>query len=187
MNDSLNEREFELVNIIGGKLESNQRNLSRQLNVSLGSTNILIRRLIAKGYIRVRQLNKRKVEYLLTPKGFTEKMQKSIKYTLNTVRRIAIIQKRLKDIFEALHAKGERNFYLLGESGLVPLIELVFSEHFSKDCVLRRVKEPFTAPSGGTVLVCEETIAKKGITDAGWVNLIEELAKTDGWVNTKVF
>ena len=74
----LEEREFELVNIIGADLGSNQRDLSRQLDLSLGMTNMLIRRLIAKGFIRIEQLNKRKMRYILTPQGFSEKMRKSI-------------------------------------------------------------------------------------------------------------
>ena len=60
--DTLNEREFELINIIGSNLGSNQRDLSRQLDLSLGLTNMLIRRLVAKGFIRISQLNKRKVQ-----------------------------------------------------------------------------------------------------------------------------
>ena len=47
------------------------------MNISLGMTNLLSR-LVAKGYIRIRQLNKKKTEYILTPKGFTEKYHKSV-------------------------------------------------------------------------------------------------------------
>ena len=79
--DTLNEREFELVNIIGARLADSQRDFSRQMDLSLGMVNMLIRRLISKGYIRIKQLNNRKVEYILTPKGFSEKVRKSIKYT----------------------------------------------------------------------------------------------------------
>ena len=60
--DSLNEREFELINIIGAQLGANQRDLSKQLAISLGMTNLLVRRLIAKGYIRIRQLNQKKTQ-----------------------------------------------------------------------------------------------------------------------------
>ena len=55
--DTLNEREFELINIVGANLAANQRDLSRYMDLSLGMTNMIIRRLIAKGYIRIRQLN----------------------------------------------------------------------------------------------------------------------------------
>ncbi|MCK5082590.1 MAG: winged helix-turn-helix transcriptional regulator, partial [Candidatus Omnitrophica bacterium] len=86
----LDEREFELVNIIGAELGSNQRDLSRQMDLSLGLTNMLIRRLVTKGFIRISQLNQRKVKYVLTPKGFAEKMRKSVKYTFKTVVSIGL-------------------------------------------------------------------------------------------------
>ena len=72
--DVLDEREFELINIIGADLGSNQRDLSRHLDLSLGLTNMLVRRLVTKGLIRISQLNKRKVQYVLTAKGFAEKI-----------------------------------------------------------------------------------------------------------------
>ena len=99
----MNEREFELINIIGGDLGSNQRDLSRQMNLSLGMTNMLIRRLITKGYIRIQQLNKKKVAYLLTPKGFTEKMQKSVRYTMKTIGSIGLIRQSIVRLLRELH------------------------------------------------------------------------------------
>jgi len=100
--DLLDEREFDLINILGAKLGSNQRDLSYHLNLSLGQTNMLIRRLVAKGYIRITQLNKRKVSYLLPPKGISEKMRKSIKYTLNTINSIGLIKRSVRQIVEKL-------------------------------------------------------------------------------------
>ena len=84
-NKLLDEREFELVNIIGAQLVANQRALSRQMRLSLGMTNMLLKRLVTKGYIRIKQLDRRKVEYILTPTGFTEKMRKSVRYTIKTI------------------------------------------------------------------------------------------------------
>ena len=98
--DPLNEREFELVNIVGGELAANQRELSRHMNLSLGMTNMLLKRLVTKGYIRIKQLDRRKVEYLLTPKGFAEKVRKSVKYTLKTINSIGLIKKQLVQIFD---------------------------------------------------------------------------------------
>ena len=94
----LDEREFELVNIIGGGLASNQRDLSQKMSLSLGMTNMLIRRLVSKGFIRINQLNKRKVKYILTTQGFAEKMRKSVKYTFKTLVSIGLIKDRIKKI-----------------------------------------------------------------------------------------
>ena len=57
--DTLNEREFELINIVGAQIANNQRDLSRHMDRSLGTINMLLRRLITKGYIRTRQLNQK--------------------------------------------------------------------------------------------------------------------------------
>ena len=101
----MDEREFELINIIGAELVPNQRDISRQMDLSLGMTNMLIHRLLTKGYIRIKQLNKKKVEYILTPKGFAEKMQKSIKYTMKTINSIGRIWRKKGKLPEAEYEK----------------------------------------------------------------------------------
>src|SRR5476651_1831372 len=108
LNDPLNEREFELVNIIGAQLVANQRAISRQLNLSLGMTNLLLKRLVTKGYIRIKQLDRRKVEYILTPIGFSEKMRKSVRYTIKTITSISLVKKCFKEILGKTYAQGER-------------------------------------------------------------------------------
>jgi DNA-binding MarR family transcriptional regulator len=180
--DPLNEREFELINIIGAKLGSNQRDLSRQLNLSLGQTNMLVRRLAAKGYIRINQLNKRKVKYLLTPKGFTEKMHKSIKYTLNTINSIGLINNKIRALLKQLHDSGERKFYILGASDLVTMVETAFRETPLNTCeILRGVEWPADKPNY-VVLICTEEFNKGNLKDNKCANLIEVLAQDHEFV-----
>jgi len=58
-----------------------QRELSHKFNIALGVTNACLRRMARKGWIRIRDLNPRKIGYYLTPKGVIEKG----KLTLNLV------------------------------------------------------------------------------------------------------
>jgi len=46
-----------------------QRSLARELGVALGLTNLLVRRLVAKGYVRLAGMGTRHVWYLMTPEG----------------------------------------------------------------------------------------------------------------------
>jgi len=177
----LNEREFELVNIVGAQLAANQRDLSRHMNLSLGMTNMLLRRLVTKGYIRIKQLDQRKVEYLLTPKGFAEKMRKSVNYTLKTINSIGLIKKNILSILKDLYAKGARKFYILGESDLGGLIEMTLQENFKQDCTHVHVQEISSSMSDGAILICREDVkVPSGIKT---VNVIEELAKDEGLVS----
>ena len=47
-----------------------QRALSGELGVALGLTNLLIRRLVAKGYVKMAKMGTRHVRYLMTPAGW---------------------------------------------------------------------------------------------------------------------
>jgi len=48
---------------------SSQRELSRRLNLSLGLVNTFIKRLVSKGYFKVKTMPKNRVKYFLTPEG----------------------------------------------------------------------------------------------------------------------
>lgn len=175
----LNEREFELVNIVGAQLAKNQRDLSKQMNVSLGMTNMILRHLIAKGYIRIQQLTSRKVQYILTPKGFTEKMRKSVKYTLKTINSISLIKARLRDIISNLYAQGQREFWVFGASDLALLIEMVVKELRLSDCRLHYINQWLGQTSSGVLLICKEDVAVAGNGALQVVNVVHELAKDE--------
>ncbi len=174
--EPLNEREFELINIIGKSLGSNQRDLSQHLNLSLGQTNMLIRRLVSKGYIRITQLNQKKMSYLLTPKGISEKFRKSIKYTVNTINSIGLIKSRLESLIKDLYAKGVRDFDILGESDLVILVEMVLENLHLPDVSVHKMNHIDQKRNGAVLLIATEQITPSE-NNNGQINLIEELAK----------
>lgn len=174
---NLDEREFELINIVGAKLASSQRDLSQHMDLSLGMTNMLLRRLVSKGYIRIRQLNKRKAAYLLTPKGFAEKMRKSVKYTLKTIHSIGLINKEVKKIILDIYAKGERNFFILGSSDLGVLIERVLKEDPLQGCVVSYLEQMPEHEVKGVILICKEGVKNGKFNVLNRVDMLTELAK----------
>lgn len=173
----LDEREFELINIIGAEIGANQRRLSRLMDLSLGMTNMLIRRLIAKGFIRIEQLNRRKVQYILTPQGFAEKMRKSVKYTLKTINSISLIKTCVHEILVELHKSGVRNFYILGKHDLSMLIEMVIKDSGWKDCSFCVLEEIPPSELQGMLLVCKENVNEDALVLHNYVDLIKEIAK----------
>ena len=173
------EREFELINILGTPLGANQRDLSRLMDLSLGMTNMLIRRLIAKGFLRIEQLNKRKVKYLLTPKGFAEKMRKSIKYTLKTVNSIGLIKNRIKEVLLDLYKSGVRTFYILGKNDLSMLVEMVIKEIDWQDCSFHILEEIPSSKVNGVLLICRENVNGASLVVHNYIDLIQEIAKNN--------
>ncbi len=174
--EPLNEREFELVNIIGKQIHSNQRALSTQMNLSLGQTNMLVRRLAAKGYIRIMQLNKRKVQYLLTPKGLSEKLRKSIKYTINTIASIGLINTRLESLIRDIYAKGRREFDILGDSDFARLVEMVIKNLHWADVSVFTINDINQKRSQAVLLIATEKFSSSE-DGQDHINLLEVLAE----------
>lgn len=81
-----------------------QRSLSRNLGIALGLTNLLIRRLARKGWIRVVQIRPNRVRYLLTPAGIAEKARMTRLYFNNSVRFYAEARDRIRQQFAHLSA-----------------------------------------------------------------------------------
>ena len=81
MNRSFNNRDQEhslkVLNVLENNSVSTQRELSRNMDLSLGKINFLLSSLIQKGYIKAQRFknsrNKRAYIYILTPKGIKQK------------------------------------------------------------------------------------------------------------------
>lgn len=68
-NRSENEYNRQILEAIASGEPLTQRALSGRLGVALGLTNLLVRRLVAKGYVRLSRMGTRHVRYLMTPTG----------------------------------------------------------------------------------------------------------------------
>ena len=71
------DNEYTLLKVLKDNPEMTQRQLSKELGLSLGKTNYLMRALIDKGWVKLTNFrhsnNKIGYLYVITPKGITEK------------------------------------------------------------------------------------------------------------------
>jgi len=79
-----------------------QRSLSRDLGVALGLTNLLIRRLVKKGWVRVSNIQSNRVRYYLTPAGLAEKARMSRDSLQNTIHLYTETRERIRASLERL-------------------------------------------------------------------------------------
>ncbi len=66
-------RNLQALEAIAEDSRITQRTLSSRLGIALGLTNIYLRRLVRKGYIKCVNVQSNRLRYLLTPKGIAEK------------------------------------------------------------------------------------------------------------------
>jgi DNA-binding MarR family transcriptional regulator len=73
-------RQFRLLTEISSVEGLTQRWLAQKHGLALGLTNFLIRRLVKKGYIKIVNLERKRLRYLITPKGLAEKTRLTYEY-----------------------------------------------------------------------------------------------------------
>lgn len=119
-----NENELKIIEEISRDGRLTQRDLSKKTKLSLGSVNIILKRLVKRGAIKTKNLNPKKVEYLLTPKGFSQKAKKSYNYVLKTVNLVKLVREEMAKIVLEEYNRGQKKFVLLGSDDLADIIEL---------------------------------------------------------------
>jgi len=119
----LPEKEFLLVQELSRNPNSTQRTLSLNLGLSLGMTNLLLRRLARKGLIKVTQLDWKRTQYLLTLKGALEKSRKAYFYTRYTLRIFRQIQENITTILRKEFGSGRRDFWVIAQDEFLGLVK----------------------------------------------------------------
>lgn len=109
-------RELRLLEELEKNPIISQREMSHKFGIALGVTNACLKRMIRKGWIRIRGFDHRKIGYYLTPKGFVEKS----KLTFHLVSGIVQHYSELKQVIAArlleMQREGMRRIVFYGVS-----------------------------------------------------------------------
>ncbi|MBI4656275.1 MAG: winged helix-turn-helix transcriptional regulator [Elusimicrobia bacterium] len=120
--------ELKILDLIAEKPAGSQRDFASASGFSLGLTNAILKRLAMTGYIKIQNLNARKMRYMLTPKGLSEKSRRTIDYITNTIKTFHTCLNRVKAALEKEIADGKKHFIIIGEGNIAELTELALKE-----------------------------------------------------------
>lgn len=98
-----------------------QRSLATKLGIALGLTNLYLKRLAKKGYIKVTTIPRNRVKYLLTPRGFAEKTRLTYEYMSFSLKLYRRARQSLQKSLGSLVRDGHQRiaFYGTGEAAEV--------------------------------------------------------------------
>ena len=105
-----------------------QRSLSMKLGVALGLTNLYLKRLARKGYIKITTIPSHRIRYLLTPQGFTEKSRLTYLYMQYSLSHYRDIRARLRGRLTQATAEGVRRLVIYGTGELAEMAYLSMKE-----------------------------------------------------------
>jgi DNA-binding MarR family transcriptional regulator len=105
-----------------------QRGLAAKLGIALGLTNIYVKRLVRKGYIKCVNIQSNRVSYLITPKGIAEKARLTyefMEYSLQIYRRA---RSHLRSLLEPYAAGSSARIAIYGTGEAAELAYLCLRE-----------------------------------------------------------
>ena len=121
-------RELRLLSEVQRAPNASQRDLSRRMGIALGLTNVLLRNLAQKGYIRVTQAGWKRWFYAVTPVGFTRKIHLTVAYIHRVLDHYQTVRQTLRHELELLDLNEESRVAIYGTGEFAELVYLGLRE-----------------------------------------------------------
>jgi len=118
-----------LLNAVHNNSSLSQRSMAKELGIALGLTNSYLKRCIRKGLIKVNQAPANRYAYYLTPKGFAEKGQLTVRYLTMSLDFFRHARTHCAELFDFCVARNWRRVGLVGISDLGEIAILCAREH----------------------------------------------------------
>ncbi len=101
----LDVRELEILEKIENNGHLTQRDLSKEVGIALGLVNHLLRKMVKKGWIKIKNIDAKRIRYLITPEGAREKSSLLYKRVEGTIHFYLEAKRVIKD--KVIHLKNE--------------------------------------------------------------------------------
>jgi hypothetical protein len=79
--------------------------MSRELGIALGLTNLLLRQMVRKGWVRLRRMESNRVRYLITPAGIAARARATRTYLKGTLELYTDTRERIRERLDVLSAE----------------------------------------------------------------------------------
>lgn len=106
-----------------------QRDLAEAAGLSLGMTNALLKRFSETGWVLLKRLNARNIQYVLTPDGVNEIAHRTYRYFKRTARAAGLYRDMIETFVITKKRNGATRLVLAGVSDLDFLIEYACERH----------------------------------------------------------
>lgn len=125
-NDEL--RELSLLEQIEGDPDVNQSALATQLGVAVGTVNWHLKRLIAKGAVKVSRAERKKLRYIITPEGLALRARLAVDYVERSFSVYRRTRQRVKDHVARIRSAGYDRVQIVGSGDVADICKLTCLE-----------------------------------------------------------
>ena len=108
-------RDLILLDQIEQNPDATQASLAVQIGVAVATVNWHLKRLINKGYVKVRRTGRRKLRYMITPEGITLRARLTLDYIQTSFRLYRETRKRVNELLGEVRQAGFDQVHIVGD------------------------------------------------------------------------
>jgi DNA-binding MarR family transcriptional regulator len=122
------DRDLILLEQIDQNPDATQAGLATQLGVAVGTINWHLKRLIAKGYVKARRVERRKLRYIITPEGLALRARLTLDFIQSSFRMYRLVRERSIDAIQEIEKAGYSHIVIEGEGDVADICRLTCLE-----------------------------------------------------------
>lgn len=120
-------RDLSLLEAVEENSRVTQRSLANRVGIALGLTNIYLKRLSRKGFIKCVNLQPNRITYLITPKGIAEKMRLTYEFMDYSLQLYSEVRRHLRAVLRD-RAQADRRVAIFGRGEAAEIAYLSLKE-----------------------------------------------------------
>lgn len=121
-------REMILLEQIEFDPDISQASLASQLGVAVGTVNWHLKRLIAKGYVKVKRAQRRKLRYIITPEGIAFRARLTVNYIDQSMHLYRLVRERVREALLSVKRTGWNTVRIEAEGDIADICRLTCLE-----------------------------------------------------------
>jgi DNA-binding MarR family transcriptional regulator len=122
------ERELGLLEAIEKDPDTTQASMAARLGVAVGTVNWHIKRLIEKGYVKVKRAERRKLRYIITPEGIALRARLTVAYIENSMMLYRETRDQARALLQSAKEKGYKQVRIIGDGDIADVCRLTTIE-----------------------------------------------------------
>ncbi len=121
-------REMVLLEKIEYDPDITQASLAAQLGVAVGTVNWHLKRLISKGYVKVKRAQRRKLRYIITSEGIAFRARLTVNYIEQSMHLYRLVRERVREAIVELNMAGHNSVRIQGDGDIADICRLTCLE-----------------------------------------------------------
>lgn len=120
-------RSLQLLEEISKDSKISQRKLSNSLGIALGMTNACLKKMVSKGFVKVKGMNHKRIAYYLTPNGFSEKARLTYHFLQHTISYYSRLKDQINIRLLSLSQSGCRRIVCYGAGETIEVLFIILN------------------------------------------------------------